>query len=191
MHFVNYLPFGLLILVPGIILLYILKQKSEDKDISSLYLWRETYKNIEVSKPWEKLKNNLLMYLQIAVVLGLILALAGPYIASREGAADHVVLVFDNSGSMNALYAKGKSRLDTAKEQAVDYVEQLSTNADVTILSSNQTAKVVVDTVYVNAYKLGKSHSAVQKQSDDGKIPLHGGGCRIVADGLEKEHGLF
>lgn len=144
MHFVNYLPFGLLILVPGIILLYILKQKSEDKDISSLYLWRETYKNIEVSKPWEKLKNNLLMYLQIAVVLGLILALAGPYIASREGAADHVVLVFDNSGSMNALYAKGKSRLDTAKEQAVDYVEQLSTNTDVTVVSSNQTAKVAL-----------------------------------------------
>lgn len=131
-------------MVPGIILLYILKQKSEDKDISSLYLWRETYKNIEVSKPWERLKNNLLMYLQIAVVLGLILALAGPYIASREGAAEHIVLVFDNSGSMNALYAKGKSRIDTAKEQAVDYVEQLSTNVDVTVLSSNQTAKVVL-----------------------------------------------
>lgn len=144
MYFINYLPFGLLILVPGIILLYILKQKSEDKDISSLYLWRETYKNIEVSKPWERLKNNLLMYLQIAVVLGLILALAGPYIASREGAAEHIVLVFDNSGSMNALYAKGKSRIDTAKEQAVDYVEQLSTNVDVTVLSSNQTAKVVL-----------------------------------------------
>ena len=144
MHFVNYLPFGLLILVPGIILLYILKQKSEDKDISSLYLWRETYKNIEVSKPWEKLKNNLLMYLQIAVVSGLIFALAGPYIASREGNVDHVVLVFDNSGSMNALYAKGKTRLDTAKKQAVDYVEQLSDNADVTLLSSNQTAKVVL-----------------------------------------------
>lgn len=144
MHFVSYLPFGLLVLVPGIILLYILKQKSEDKDISSLYLWRETYKNIEVSKPWEKLRNNLLMYLQIAVVIGLILALAGPYIAGREGDVAHVVLVIDNSGSMNATYAKQKSRLDTAKEQAVEYVEQLNDNTDVTLLSSNQTAKVVL-----------------------------------------------
>lgn len=144
MQFVNLLPFGLLVLIPGIILLYVLKQKSEDKDISSIYLWRETYKNIEVSSPWERLKNNLLMYIQIAVVLGLILALAGPYLANSQTGAKNMVLVFDNSGSMNALYTGKESRLEAAKKQAVDYVEKWNGNVNVTILSCNRNAKVVL-----------------------------------------------
>lgn len=144
MQFVNLLPFGLLILIPGIILLYVLKQKSEDKDISSLYLWRETYKNIEVSNPWERLKHNLLMYIQIAVILGLILALAGPYLANSQTGSKNMVLVFDISGSMNTMYTDKKSRLETAKEQALDYVEKWNGNVNVTLLSCNQNAKVIL-----------------------------------------------
>lgn len=144
MQFVNILPFGLLILIPGIILLYVLKQKSEDKDISSIYLWRETYKNIEVSNPWERLKNNLLMYVQIAVVLGLIFALAGPYLANSQTGSKNMVLVFDNSGSMNVKYTDKKSRLETAKEQALDYVEKWNGNVNVTLLSCNRNSKVIL-----------------------------------------------
>lgn len=144
MHFTSYLPLGLLVLIPGIILLYILKQKSEDKDISSLSLWRETYKNIEVSKPWEKLKNHLLMYLQIAVVLGLILGLAGPYIMGKGEVWDSVVLVFDSSGSMNAMYNKETSRFEYAKKQALQYVEQLQGNTEITLITCDQTAKVLL-----------------------------------------------
>lgn len=144
MQFVNLLPFSLLILIPGIILLYVLKQKSEDKDISSLYLWRETYKNIEVSSPWERLKNNLLMYIQIAVILGIILALAGPYLANSQAGSKNMVLVFDNSGSMNTVYTDKKSRLETAKEQALDYVEKWNGNVNVTLLSCNQNSKVIL-----------------------------------------------
>lgn len=143
-QFVTLLPFGLLILIPGIILLYVLKQKSEDKDISSIYLWKETYKNIEVSHPWERLKNNLLMYVQIAVILGIILALAGPYLANSRTGSKNMVLVFDNSGSMNVLYTDKKSRLESAKEQAIDYVEKWNGNVNVTILSCNQNSKVIL-----------------------------------------------
>ncbi|MBD5089767.1 MAG: VWA domain-containing protein [Clostridiales bacterium] len=144
MQFVNLLPFGLLVLIPGIILLYILKQKSEDKDVSSLYLWRETYKNIEVSSPWERLKNNLLMYIQIAVILGIILALAGPYLANSQTGSKNMVLVLDNSGSMNAIYTEKKSRLETAKEEALHYVEKWNGNVNVTLLSCNQNSKVIL-----------------------------------------------
>lgn len=144
MHFLSLLPFGLFILVPGIILLYILKQKSQDKDISSLYLWRETYKNIEASTPWEKLKNNLLMYIQIAVIISIILALAGPYIANMGKESKNVIMVFDNSGSMNALYNEKESRLDAAKKKAVEYVEQWGGQVNVTLLCSNQNTRVVL-----------------------------------------------
>lgn len=144
MQFVNLLPFGLLVLIPGIILLYVLKQKSEDKDISSIYLWKETYKNIEVSSPWERLKNNLLMYIQIAVILGLILSLAGPYLANSQAISKNMVLILDNSGSMNAVYTEKKTRLDAAKEQAIRYVEKWNGNVNVTLLSCNQNSKVIL-----------------------------------------------
>ena len=144
MRFISYWPLGLLILVPGVILLYILKQRSEDKDMSSLYLWRETYKNMEVSTPWEKLKHNLLMYLQIFAVAGLVLALAGPYIANRNEKTENLVLVFDNSGSMNTIYEKDTTRLEYAKKQAVNYVEDLSSKVEVTLISSNTNAQVLL-----------------------------------------------
>ena len=144
MRFISYWPLGLLILVPGVILLYILKQRSEDKDMSSLYLWRETYKNMEVSTPWEKLKHNLLMYLQIFAVAGLVLALAGPYIANRNEKTENLVLVFDNSGSMNTIYEKDTTRLEYAKKQAVNYVEDLSSKVEVTLISTNTNAQVLL-----------------------------------------------
>lgn len=137
-----YWPLGLLVFIPIIILLYLLKQKAEDYPFSSLYLWRETYKNIEATKPWEKLKNNLLMYLQIITMLGLIFALTAPYFMRGGKEYKNVVMVLDNSGSMNTLLDGKKTRLEVAKEKALDYFDDLRSDTRVTILSSNQTAKI-------------------------------------------------
>ena len=68
-------PIALVLLVPVIIIMYLLKQKAKEHAVSSLYLWHEMYKNVEANTPWEKLKKNWLMILQIIVLLVLILHL--------------------------------------------------------------------------------------------------------------------
>lgn len=139
----NWWPLALLVLIPGIILLYMLKQKAKEYPFSSSMLWREIYNNIEATKPWEKLKKNLLMFLQILTVLLLIFALMAPYLKHGGKRYDNVVLVIDTSASMGIQYNENRTRLEEAVERACDYVDSLSETAQITILTSNQEAGIV------------------------------------------------
>lgn len=143
----NWWPLALLVLIPGIILLYMLKQKAKEYPFSSSMLWREIYNNIEATKPWEKLKKNLLMYLQILSVLLLIFALMAPYLKHGGRRFDNVVLVIDTSASMKVRYNEDRTRLEEAIERACDYVDSLSETAQVTLLTSNQEAGIVKSNV--------------------------------------------
>lgn len=139
----NWWPLALLILVPIIILLYMLKQKAKEYPFSSSMLWREIYNNIEATKPWEKLKKNLLMFLQILTVLLLIFALMAPYLKHGGRRYDNVVIIIDTSASMGIRYNEDHTRLEEAIERACDYVDSLSETAQITILTSNQEAGIV------------------------------------------------
>ena len=142
MEFMNLWPFFLLLLIPVIILLYLLRQKTEDKTFSSLYLWREAYKNTEAAKPWEKFRNNLLMYLQIAVVLALILALAAPYLKTGGTRSAHVILVVDSSASMNTRYDDKYTRFEQAVREAGNYIDSLADGTAVTILTADDNTDI-------------------------------------------------
>ncbi|MCI8992750.1 MAG: VWA domain-containing protein [Eubacterium sp.] len=137
-------PLALLALVPIIILLYFLKQNIKKKEFSSIMLWREVYRTVEATKPWEKLRKNLLLILQIITVLLFILALMGPWLAGRGQETELTVLVLDNSASMDTLYDGEKTRLEAAKESACAYVDSLPAGSAVCIVSGNRQAVLVL-----------------------------------------------
>lgn len=147
MSFTYLWPLALLILVPIIIILYMLKQKAEDHRFSSIMLWQEAYKNIEAKKPWEKLKNNLLMYIQILTVVGLILALMAPYLKSGGNAYSNVLIVLDNSGSMNYSYNEEKTRFEEEIDRATSYIDTLGDHAKITVISVDNKANMVCSNV--------------------------------------------
>lgn len=144
MKFLYFWPLALLALVPVIIFMYLLKQKAEKKEVPSLFLWRETYHNIEANTPWEKLKKNWLMILQIILFLALIFALMGPFLLNLGKSTEHVILVIDNSASMNENYEGEKTRLDKAIGEACDYVKGLKNGTGISVISSNDTATLIV-----------------------------------------------
>lgn len=144
MKFLYLWPLALLVLIPIIIIMYLLKQKAVDHPFSSLFLWKEMYKNMQANTPWEKLKKNLLMYLQIATVLILIFALMSPYIKSETTSAGHVVLVLDTSGSMNTKYDDGHTRMEVAVSEAIDYVDKLPGDTSISIITSDKEAVLVL-----------------------------------------------
>lgn len=139
----NWWPLALLVCIPIIILLYMLKQKAQEYPFSSSMLWKEIFNNIEATKPWEKLKKNLLMILQILTVLLLIVALMAPYLKRGGRRYDNVVLVIDTSASMGIRYNEDHTRLEEAVERAVDYIDSLSETSQVTILTADQEAQIV------------------------------------------------
>lgn len=144
MKFLYLWPFFLLLLIPIIIVMYLLKQKAVETPIASLFLWKEMYRNVEANTPWEKLKKNWLLILQIITLAVLILALASPYILSGSVGADHAIIVIDNSAGMNALYDEENTRLEHAVDEALDYVRSLKTGTGISIITSNSTATLVL-----------------------------------------------
>lgn len=137
MKFLYYWPLALLVLIPVIIIMYLLKQRAVEQPFSSLFLWRELYRNHESDTPWEKLKKNWLMILQILTLLILILALCAPYLLSGGKNAQSVIVVIDNSGSMGMDYDNGKSRLEEAKSQAVSYIQSQSSDTAITLITAS------------------------------------------------------
>ncbi len=96
-------PWGLLALlaVPAIVFMYLLKQKYKELKVPSLYLWKKAIPASKAQEPWQKLRKNLLLFLQIATALLLALALGGPYIMGKSQVIDYV-LALDCSLSMQA-----------------------------------------------------------------------------------------
>lgn len=137
-------PLWLLLCIPAILLLYLLKQKALDNQVSSLYLWREAYRNMESQTPWEKLKHNLLLYLQLLLALLLILSMAGPYRNQAGQERKNVILIMDNSGSMNAAAYGKETRLSRGKKQAVEYIGSLNSKDRVTIIIGSDTAAIAM-----------------------------------------------
>lgn len=98
---------------------------------------------MESQTPWEKLKHNLLLYLQLLLALLLILSMAGPYRNQAGQERKNVILIMDNSGSMNAAYGK-ETRLSRGKKQAVEYIDSLNSKDRVTVIIGSDTATIAM-----------------------------------------------
>lgn len=127
-------PLILLILVPLVIALYILKRKYKEKEVSSLLLWQEVYKNTHASTPWEKLRKNIMLPLQLIIILLIILALMKLHLNIGGSTYKNVIVVMDTTGSM-AMNYKGKSRLENGKELIKDYISSSSDDTRAYIIS--------------------------------------------------------
>lgn len=116
-----------------IVCLYILKQKMEPVEISSTYLWRKALQSLEADHPFQKLRRNLLFFLQLLLALLLVLSLMRP--ATPGGEAGELLFVFDLSASMQADDGNG-SRLESAVSDARKRVDGLPDGARVSILTA-------------------------------------------------------
>lgn len=131
--------------IPLIILMYILKQKFEEREVSSLYLWEKAIRDSEVNTPWQKLKKNILMFLQIAVVLLIVLSLCDPYLFANSSDAENIIIVIDNTGSMNARY-KNTTRFKAAVSNAEEVIKNSAAGRTITIITSSIHPKVEITT---------------------------------------------
>lgn len=143
MSFQNLWPLFFLILIPVVIFLYFLKQNAKEQQFSSNLLWSEIYKNIEAKKPFEKLKNNILMYLQILIILIFTFAMMAPIIKNAGKAGDNIILLIDNSASMEFMYDDKQTRLDECKNEALSYVDALEDNDTVTLICCSDDTEII------------------------------------------------
>ncbi|MCQ2427517.1 MAG: BatA and WFA domain-containing protein [Clostridia bacterium] len=144
MEFLN--PWGLLglLAVPALVALYILKQKHKTLTVPSLLLWKKTQTLMEASTPWQKLKKNLLFFIQLCTVILTVLALARPAFSSSS-VSDEIIVIVDSSGSMQAKDGSdGKTRFDRALEEVSDIADGMRSNQRLTVITAGSTVSPVI-----------------------------------------------
>ena len=120
-------------LIP-VILLWILKKRAKRETVPSLLLWKRMESETPQSKPFQKLRSRLLLWLQILMVLAFTFALMRP--ATTGGAQGDAVFIFDLSASMQAVDSEGVSRMERAKKQALQTLDGLRDADAVTVLTA-------------------------------------------------------
>ncbi len=128
--------------VPLLLLLYFLKLKRQETIVSSTLLWKRAVQDLQVNAPFQKLRRNLLLLLQLLALLAILLALAGPVVAWKGGPGKRYVLLIDRSGSMNATDVE-PTRLESAKRQAKTFVESMRGGSLVSLEDKSDNAMVI------------------------------------------------
>jgi len=143
MNLLTPLAFALVALLPVIIALYFLKLRRTEQRVSSTYLWRTLVRDTAANAPWQKLKPNLLLLLQLLFLCALIVALARPFFWSDQIASSHLILVVDTSASMGATDV-APNRLSNAVAQARRLIENSAAEARVTVIDAGAAVRVPV-----------------------------------------------
>ena len=126
-----------------IFLLYFLKLRRVPLEVPSTYLWSRTVEDLHVNSLWQRLRNNLLLWLQLLAVALLALSCLSPGCDGTQLSGDRFVFVVDRSASMSATDTpEGISRLDEAKQQLCAVVDQMKSSDVAMVISFCDDARV-------------------------------------------------
>ncbi len=142
LHSLSNVQWGLALSVPiGILLLYFLKLRRRPVEVPSTLLWRKSIEDLRVNSLWQRLRQSLLLWLQLAFAGLLLLALLGPtWNVVKSG--KRIILMVDQSASMRTKEKRG-SRLELAKERAKQIVEQMKPGDVGMVIAFGRSARVL------------------------------------------------
>ncbi|MBL8132147.1 MAG: VWA domain-containing protein [Anaerolineae bacterium] len=139
-------PLGLLgaLLAIPIILLYMLRLRRREVVIPSTLLWQQVVRDREANTPWQRLRRNLLLFLQLAILAALVLALARPFQIVPTVGAGRIAILLDASASMNATDSADGSRFDEARRIAHQIVDERAAGDVITLLRVGDAPEVLI-----------------------------------------------
>ena len=183
----NLWPLFLLLTIPPVIMLYILKRKYKEEIISSSLLWKEVYKNTRANTPWEKFKKNILLLLQIIIILSVILALMSPFISIGGRSYKNVIIVIDNTASMNTIYNDSNSRLEQGKTLAKEYLNSTKEGTNTYIISYDGTSNLLLNGDF-NKYNATSIIDKISTSYSSGDISDVVSFVKAIGDGVGEEY---
>ena len=143
-HFGNPAALWLLTLIFPLVLLYLLKHKRHDWKVPSLLLWKLSIEDLRAQTPFQKLRSNLLLLLQILIIVLLTALLSQPYVSHLSRQSSRWILVQDISAGMKATdetpdrFRVARDRLLRILDAAgpIDEIMLISLSSEASILQS-------------------------------------------------------
>lgn len=154
---------------PIIVAMYLLKLRREERTVSSTFLWQRMVRDVEANAPWQKLKRNILLLLQLLLLLLLVLALARPFFRTQGISGRNLIMIIDRSASMSATDV-GETRLQAAKDQALNLIEQLPDGGRATVIAAGGQMEVPA---------AATTDQRELRNAIDGITPRNGGGSDL------------
>src|SRR5438034_8035480 len=141
MHFLAPLAFAFAASIPVVVVFYLLKRKRVVKLVSSTLLWQKFLAETQASAPFQKLRKNWLLILQIILLALTVLALSRPFFKTRAKPAELRVVILDTSASMQAT-DESPSRFERARSEALKWVDSLANTDQMVILQAGANTEV-------------------------------------------------
>lgn len=89
-------------LVVPVVLMYVLRLRRPERTISSVLLWPRLVGDMQANAPWQRLRPSIFLVLQVLALLALVAALAHPAYSRTSVISRDVIVVLDQSFSMQA-----------------------------------------------------------------------------------------
>jgi len=141
MNFLAPAAFAFAASIPVVIVFYLLKRKRVVRLVSSTLLWQKFLAETQASAPFQRLRKNWLLILQIILLFFAVLALARPFFAGRTKPAQLRVIILDTSASMQAT-DEIPSRFEKARAEALKWVDALKDTDRMVILQAGANTEV-------------------------------------------------
>jgi hypothetical protein len=125
-----------------IVVFYILKIRLKRVPVSTVIFWRQIFDEKKPRSLWQKLRHLISLLVQLALIALLVAALAEPIFSWDALNSRRVVLILDNSASMNAT-DESPTRLARAKESAQRVIQGLRYRDEMAIVVAGAQPSVV------------------------------------------------
>ncbi len=142
MSFANPTALAWLALAIPVVIFYILKIRLRRVPVSTVIFWRQIFDEKKPRSLWQRLRHLASLLVQLAFLGLLVAALVEPFFASEARHARRVILIVDNSASMNATDVE-PNRLAKAKEDAHRIIKGLRARDEMAIIAAGTQPRVV------------------------------------------------
>jgi Ca-activated chloride channel family protein len=129
--------------LPAIIALYFLRIRRPTRVVPALHLWPSQIRDRQANVPWQRLRLSWLLLLQLLVAMLLVGAAVQPALSAGTNLASHSIVLIDASASMQA-HDVQPSRLDEAKRQIGELVDQVGTTDRMTLIAVQPVPRILV-----------------------------------------------
>jgi hypothetical protein len=130
----------LLLAIP-VVIFYILKIRLKRVPVSTVIFWRQIFDEKKPRSLWQRLRHMVSLLVQLLLVFLMVGALAEPFLSSEARTARRVILVLDNSASMNATDVE-PSRLAKARQEALELIKGLRALDEMAIVTAGTQPRV-------------------------------------------------
>lgn len=135
------------VVLPLLVAMYLLKLRRRPLRVSSILLWEKFGSDVQVNVPLARPRASWLLFLHVLIAGLLIAAVGRPVLPGVAGAAGRLIVVLDQSASMNARdgdrAGERVMRLEEAKERALRAVRQsAAASASIAVVTFAGSARV-------------------------------------------------